>query len=135
MKTGGVILKFIPMALTLTITTVALAQTPPRTTDVLQSDLTGMPNQEALIQRIEFAPGTTLQWHTHPDGHEIVYLLEGKWSMEADGQPVKVLKIGEANYVAPNVVHRAMNDAEGPTKIIVIRIKPKDKPVTSPFKR
>jgi uncharacterized RmlC-like cupin family protein len=41
------------------------------------------------------------------------------------------LKRGEAVYVAPNVVHRGLNVSRTePAKIVVIRVKPKDQPLT-----
>jgi uncharacterized RmlC-like cupin family protein len=36
---------------------------------------------------------------------------------------------GDADYVAPNVVHRGMNLSDAPVKLVVIRIKPKDAPL------
>jgi hypothetical protein len=37
--------------------------------------------------------------------------------------------VGEADYVAPNVVHRGMNKTGKPVKLFVVRIKPKDRPL------
>jgi quercetin dioxygenase-like cupin family protein len=43
-----------------------------------------------------------------------------------------VLKRGEAVYVAPNVVHRGVNVSRTQAaKIFVLRVKPKDKPLTT----
>ena len=97
----------------------------------LQAELAGMPGHETLVQVADFPAKGGTPWHTHPDGHEIAYILEGIWIAEADGIPTKTLKAGDAVYVPPNVVHRAFNDATGPTKILVVRIKPKGQPVTS----
>jgi len=36
-----------------------------------------------------------------------------------------VMKGGEAEYLAPNVVHRGMNLSDAPMKLFVVRIKPK----------
>ena len=113
----------------------AVSQTPPRITETLKADLAGTKGQETLVHIISFAPGTTLPWHIHPDGHEILTLLEGKWTMEVEGQPARVLNIGDTIYIEPNLVHRAMNDNSGPTKIQIVRFKPKDKAVTENVKR
>ena len=113
----------------------AISQTPPKITETLKADLAGTQDQETLVHVISFAPGTTLPWHIHPDGHEILTLLEGKWTMEVEGQAARELKVGDTIYVEPNVVHRAMNDANGPTKIQIVRIKPKSKGVTENVKR
>jgi quercetin dioxygenase-like cupin family protein len=114
---------------------VAISQTPPQITEMLKADLAGTKDQETLVQVISFAPGTTLPWHLHPDGHEILTLLEGKWAMEIEGQAARPMKVGDTIYVEPNVVHRAMNDTSGPTKIQIVRIKPKGKAVVENMKR
>jgi len=114
----------------------ALAQTaPPKVQQPLQVDLAILPNTETLVQVVEFPANAATPWHTHPDGHEIATVLEGIWIAEGDGKPTRTLKAGDSIYIEPNAVHRAYNDASGPTKIIVVRIKPKDKPVTTPFTR
>ena len=114
---------------------VAVSQTPPQITETLKTDLAGTKDEETLVQVISFAPGITLPWHIHPDGHEILTLLEGKWTMEIEGRAARVLKVGDTIYVEPNIVHRALNDAGGPTKIQIVRIKPKGKAVTENVKR
>jgi quercetin dioxygenase-like cupin family protein len=114
---------------------VAVGQTPPQIKETLKTDLAGMKDQETLVQVITFAPGTTLPWHIHPEGHEILTLLEGKWTMEIEGRPARPLTIGETVYVEPNTVHRAMNDASGPTKVLIVRIKSKGKAVTENVNR
>ena len=112
------------------------AQSPPtKVHQALQAELAGLPDHETLVQVVDFPASGGTPWHTHPDGHEIAYILEGIWIAEADGIPTKNLKPGESVYVPPNVVHRAFNDASGPTKILVVRIKPKGQPVTSIVKR
>ena len=112
------------------------AQSPPtKVHQALQADLASMPDQETLVQVVDFPAGGGTPWHTHPDGHEIAYILEGIWIAEADGIPTKHLKAGDSVYVPPNVVHRAFNDASGPTKILVVRIKPKAQLVTIVSKR
>src|SRR3954452_5702284 len=134
----------VKLGITLAIATVGLigtsivasAQTaPPKVQQPLQTDLAGLANTETLVQIVEFPANAATRWHTHPDGHEIATVLDGIWIAEADGKETRTLKVGDSVYVAPNAVHRAYNDASGPTKIIVIRIKPKDKPVTTPFTR
>ena len=111
------------------------ATSPTKVLQPLQSALAGMPDQETLVQVVEFRANGGTPWHIHPDGHEIAYVVEGLWIAEADGKETRTLKAGDSVYVPPNLVHRAYNDASGPTKIIVVRIKPKGKPVTTPFAR
>ena len=131
MVCGGAIFALAALA-----NTAAAQQTgPPIVQQPLQIDLAGFANHETLVEIIEFPPNAATPWHTHPDGHEIATVLEGIWIAEDDGKPIRTLKAGESIYIEPNALHRAYNDASGPTKIIVVRIKPKDKPVTQPFAR
>lgn len=87
------------------------------------------PGKELNAQAYTFAPGAVLPWHIHPDAHEIAYVVEGDFTFQLEGEPVKELKAGEATYLRPNVVHRGMNKTDKPVKLFVVRIKPKDEPL------
>jgi len=114
----------------------AQVQAPPtRHQQPLRTDLAGMPGQETLVDTFEYAANSGTNWHIHPDGHEISYVLEGIWISEADGREAKTLKAGDSVYVPPNTPHRGYSDASGPSRILVVRIKPKGMPVTTPFVR
>ena len=91
--------------------------------------LAGDPSKEVNAQVYTFPAGTVLPWHIHPDAHEIVYILEGTLTFERAGEAPKDIGAGEADYVAPNVVHRGMNKTDRPVRLFVVRIKPKDKPL------
>jgi quercetin dioxygenase-like cupin family protein len=87
------------------------------------------PGKEVNAQAYTFPPGSVLPWHIHPDAHEIAYVVEGDFTFQLEGEPLKELKAGEAFYLRPNVVHRGMNKSDKPVKLFVVRIKPKDKPL------
>ena len=87
------------------------------------------PGKEVNAQAYSFPPGAVLPWHIHPDAHEIAYVVEGDFTFQLEGEPLKELKAGEADYLRPNVVHRGMNKADKPVKLFVVRIKPKDAPL------
>lgn len=91
--------------------------------------LAGDPSKEVIAQVYTFPAGTILPWHIHPDAHEIAYILEGTLTLERAGEAPEELDVGEADYVAPNVVHRGMNKTDKPVKLFVVRIKPKDRPL------
>jgi len=70
-------------------------------------------------------------WHIHPDAHEFNYELDGVLTLQIEGKDSRSLKQGEAVYVPPNVVHRGINlSRTQPAKIVVVRVKPKTKPLT-----
>jgi quercetin dioxygenase-like cupin family protein len=99
---------------------------------LLVSDLAGEPGKEVNIQLYTFPPAASVPWHIHSDAHEFDYELDGALMLQTDGQPSRVLKRGDAVYLAPNVVHRGVNLSRTQTaKIFVVRVKPKDKPLTT----
>jgi quercetin dioxygenase-like cupin family protein len=99
---------------------------------LLVADLAGEPGKEVNMQVYTFPPGASVPWHIHADAHEFDYELEGTLTLQIEGQGSKPLKQGEAVYVAPNVVHRGLNlSRTQPAKIIVVRVKPKDRPLTT----
>ena len=99
---------------------------------LLVSDLAGEPDKEVNIQVYTFPPGASVPWHIHPDAHEFDYQLDGAILLQTDGQASKVLKRGDAVYVAPNVVHRGVNISRTQAaRIFVVRVKPKGKPLTT----
>ena len=96
---------------------------------LLAEALAGEEGKEVIAQTYIFPPGTVLPWHIHPDAHEIAYVLEGTLTFQRAGEEPRTIKAGEADYLAPNVVHRGMNEGDRPVKLFVVRIKPKDKPL------
>ena len=49
-----------------------------------------VPGREAVVARVEVAPGARAGRHTHP-GDEISYVLEGEATLLVDGQPPRVV--------------------------------------------
>ena len=98
---------------------------------VLTKPLEGDPSKQVDIQVYTFPPGSAVPWHTHPGAHEIEYGLEGTLMIEEEGKPPYPLKAGGTNYLPPDVIHRGWNASKTePAKIYVVRIKPKDAPLT-----
>ncbi|MGZ5849156.1 MAG: cupin domain-containing protein [Methyloceanibacter sp.] len=100
--------------------------------ELLQQALQGEPGKEVNMQVYTFPPGTSVPWHIHPDAHEFDYAISGTLTLEIEGEPKRELKAGEAVYVPPNVVHRGMNlSATEPMQVFVVRVKPKDAPLST----
>ena len=98
---------------------------------LLTKPLEGDPGTQVNIQVYNFPPGSAVPWHTHPGAHEIEYGLQGTLMIEEEGKQPYPLKPGGTNYLAPDVVHRGWNASKTePAKIYVVRIKPKDAPLT-----
>jgi quercetin dioxygenase-like cupin family protein len=99
------------------------------TEKLIEQALAGEKGKEVVAQTYMFPTGVVLPWHIHPDAHEIAYVLEGDFTFQRAGAAPQQMKAGEADYVAPNVVHRGMNKSDKPVKLFVVRVKPKDKPL------
>jgi quercetin dioxygenase-like cupin family protein len=99
-------------------------------TMVLKAD-TSMPGREAVVARVEVAPGAKAGRHTHP-GDEISYVIEGETVLLIDGQPPRTVKAGESFLIPAGVVHDAHNEGTTPTKLVGVYVVEKGKPLASP---
>jgi len=95
---------------------------------ILVKDLAGEPGKEVNIQVYTFPPGASVPWHIHPDTHEFGYQLGGEFTLLINGEPSRILKVGDGFYVPPNVIHRGINASSTPAKFMVVRVRPKGKP-------
>jgi quercetin dioxygenase-like cupin family protein len=90
-----------------------------------------VPGREAVVARVEVAPGGKAGRHTHP-GDEISYIVEGETLLLIDGQPPRRVKAGESFVIPAGVVHDAHNDTSKPVKLIGVYVVEKGKPMASP---
>jgi quercetin dioxygenase-like cupin family protein len=90
-----------------------------------------VPGREAVVARVEVAPGARAGRHTHP-GDEISYVLEGQGELLIDGQPPRVVKAGESFVIPAGVVHDAHNDGNAPMKLVGVYVVEKGKPLATP---
>lgn len=90
-----------------------------------------MPGREAVVARVEVAPGSRAGRHTHP-GDEISYVSEGQVDLLVDGQPPRTVKAGESFVVPAGVVHDAHNASQGTVKLIGVYVVEKGKPLATP---
>jgi len=78
-----------------------------RRTDLQRHDLS-IPGREVVQVRTELDPGAVAPRHTHP-GEEIIYVLEGSWEYQVEGQPSKTLKSGDVLFIPAGAIHSAKN--------------------------
>ncbi len=90
-----------------------------------------VPGREAVVARVEVAPGAKAGRHTHP-GDEISYVLEGEATLLVDGQPPRVVKAGESFVVPAGVIHDAHNAGTVPIKLVGVYVVEKGKPLATP---
>jgi quercetin dioxygenase-like cupin family protein len=90
-----------------------------------------VPNREAVIARVEVAPGAAAGWHNHP-GDEISYVLEGEATLMMAGQAPRKVSAGEAFVIPGGVVHNALNSGTVPTKLVGVYVVEKGQPLATP---
>ena len=108
-----------------------VAQAPGLTRTLVTKADVSVPGREAVVARVEVAPGGVAGWHTHP-GDEISYVMEGEATLLVAGQPPRQVKAGEAFVVPAGTVHNARNDGSAPTKLVGVYVVEKGKPLASP---
>jgi quercetin dioxygenase-like cupin family protein len=115
----------------LTLTGVLIAQAPGiQRTLVGRADVS-VPGREAVVARVEVAPGAHAGRHTHP-GDEISYVIEGEAELLIDGQPPRKVKAGESFVIPAGVVHDAHNTSDAPIKLVGVYVVEKGKPLATP---
>ena len=90
-----------------------------------------VPGREAVVARVEVAPGARAGRHTHP-GDEISYVMEGEATLLVDGQPPRVVKAGESFIVPAGTVHDAHNAGCTPIKLVGVYVVEQGKPLATP---
>lgn len=125
-------LKLVAIAAALVAFTGAIvAQIPALTRTIVTRGDVSVPNREAVIARVEVAPGGVAGWHTHP-GDEISYVIEGEATLLIAGQPPRKVPAGAGFVIPAGVVHNARNDGATATKLVGIYVVEKGQPLASP---
>jgi quercetin dioxygenase-like cupin family protein len=82
-----------------------------RRTELQRHDLSS-PGREAVQVRVEIDPGVTTPRHSHP-GEEIIYVLEGSFEYQVEGQAPVTIKAGEVYFIPAGMIHTAKNVGSG----------------------
>ena len=107
------------------------AQAPGLTRVLVTRADVSVPGREAVIARVEVAPGGVAGWHTHP-GDEISYIAEGEAMLLVAGQAPRKVAAGEGFVIPAGVVHNARNDSAAPVKLVGVYVVDKGQPLASP---
>ena len=114
----------------ISITHFAEAQTTSTRTIVTRADIS-VANYEAVVFRVEVAPGATSGWHTHP-GEEIAYVIDGEITLEVAANAPRKYGSGEAFVVPAGVVHNGTNHGTGTARLASVLVTEKGKPLATP---
>jgi quercetin dioxygenase-like cupin family protein len=114
-----------------TLAGVAMAQAPGITRTVVGKGDVSVSGREAVVARVEVAPGAMVGWHTHP-GDEISYIMEGEVQLLVAGQEPRTVKAGESFVIPAGIVHAAHNHGTAATRLIGVYVVEKGKPLALP---
>jgi quercetin dioxygenase-like cupin family protein len=108
-----------------------LAQRPSVTRTVVTREDVGAPGREAVLARVELAPGGASGWHTHP-GDEISYVSDGTVLLAIAGEPPRPVPAGQGFVVPAGTVHNARNEGAAPVRFMAAFVVRKGLPLASP---
>jgi quercetin dioxygenase-like cupin family protein len=109
----------------------AAAQAPGVQRTILQRQDVAGPGREAVMTRVEIAPGASAGQHTHP-GQEMGYVLEGEGQLLIEGEAARMVKPGDSFVVPAGTKHNMRNDATKPLKLVAVYLVEKGKPLATP---
>jgi quercetin dioxygenase-like cupin family protein len=105
----------------------------PKFNQLLRKDLDGQGHavQETVVIGADFGPGTVSPWHLHPGAQELLFVTEGKLTLEVDGQGTRVIDSGDGGFIAADVAHSVRNDntSVNAKALVVFSRSAKDKPL------
>lgn len=113
------------------LSTGAFAQASGLKREMVKKGDVSIPNHEAVVARVEVAPGVIAGRHTHP-GDEISYVLEGEGELLIDGEPPLKIKAGDAFIIPAGKIHDAKNTGTVPLKLVGTFVVEKGKPLATP---
>ena len=93
---------------------------------LLRESVEGVPSKEVIVSRVTLPPHTEVPWHWHP-GEEVFYVIEGEVTLARRGEPDTLSKAGEANTIAPQVVHTGRT-GEAAATLVIFRVHDKGQP-------
>lgn len=94
-------------------------------TDLQRHDLQ-VAGYETIQARIDFNEGTSFGMHSHP-GEEVIYVLEGLFEYQIEGETPVVLKAGDVLFIPAGKNHAAKNIGKGKASELATYIVQKGK--------
>lgn len=96
-------------------------------TGLMQEDLS-VAGREVVQVRVEFPPGLVAANHSHP-GEELVYVVEGLFEYQLEGEPAVTLKAGDVLFIPAGKNHLVKNVGSGNATELATYIVEKGKPL------
>ena len=116
----------------LAIPAAAFAQTPPPQ-PLFEKALPDLPGKEVALVEVVLPPGGASPAHRH-NAHVVVYVLEGRITMQVKDKPPQTLGVGQTFYEQPDDIHTVGRNASAtaPARFLAFFIKSKGAPRTVP---
>ena len=111
----------------------AVAQNPGIQRTIVQRQDLSIPGREAVVARVEIAPGASAGRHTHP-GEEISYITDGEMDVLIEGRAPQHFKAGESFVIPAGAIHDAHNTGSSTLRLIGVYLVEKGKPLATPAK-
>lgn len=96
-------------------------------TDLQKHDIEVL-GYETIQARIDFEPHTAFGMHSHP-GEEVIYVLEGTFEYQIEGEKPVILKAGDVLFIPAGKNHSAKNVGQVKASELATYIVQKDKPL------
>jgi quercetin dioxygenase-like cupin family protein len=91
-----------------------------------------IPGYTTIVMDVTIEPGVTIARHTHP-GIESSYVMEGGGGeLPIEGQPMRMIKAGEAFQIPPETPHAGGKPGDMKTRLLINYIVEKGKPLAKP---
>ena len=107
--------------------------------EVLRQDLEsqGQHVQETIAIAADFGPGTASSWHMHPGAQELLFVSDGRLTLEVDGRETRIINAGEASIIPADTAHQVKNNSTdlSAKSLVVFSRSAKDKPLLVRVKR
>jgi quercetin dioxygenase-like cupin family protein len=102
---------------------------PVKRTILQRADVPGT-NLEIIYATVEIAAGFKTGRHMHP-GTVMAHITEGEFWFQPDGQPEKIVRVGESLTVPDRAIHNE-GATDKPAKLDAVYVIEKGKPLVSP---
>jgi len=113
----------------LALPTAAPAQPAP----LFEKALPDLPGKEVTLVEVVLPPGGASPAHRH-NAHVVVYVLEGRITLQVKDKPPQTLGVGQTFYEQPEDIHTVGRNASAtaPARFLAFFIKSKGAPRTVP---
>jgi len=108
-------------------------QAAPKFSQILRQDLEsqGQKVEETVAIAADFGPSSVSPWHMHPGAQELLFVSDGRLTLEVDGRETRIINAGEASIIPADTAHQVKNDSTdlSAKSLVVFSRSAKDKPL------